>query len=158
MTKDNVQRARLILTDETDLSQLQQIIYKAADDIVVLDGFVSSEERHDRLLEHLEMSDSNFFHIQVASSAYILKGQRDDVKKERGIEFLAMGPWSLDDYKLACDNPVFYRSVAPNLTNLALADTVSNYNKEERENLLKEKFVFAGACARLMFATRFDEN
>ena len=62
-----------------------------------------------------------------------------------------MYPWSLDDYKRACQNKEFYDSVAP-----FLCDNVTDINATP-DLLIERKFIYAGVCARWMFDTKTAE-
>lgn len=151
LTRDKVERLELDLAIDSQLELAQFKISEATEDIVVLDGLLSSEDRHRRLCNPLEKSKSGYFHIQVASLAFISKGQRKEVLRARGVQTLVMYPWSIAEYQLACDDPDFFWSVSPFLTDQD-KDTVAKYNKEDRDKLLSEKYYFAGVCVRWFFA------
>lgn len=131
-----------------EFEQVMELLNSSTESIIVLDGLLGCEDKHRQLSEILEMNESGF-HIQVTSLAFVYNSSSLLVQKYmNGIQFFEMFPWSYTDYQHACNDPEFFKSVMPFLT-----DNHTQSNKiVDREELLSKKFLFAGVSARYMFA------
>lgn len=146
MTATRVRQAHL--NSDLDSKEIQILLTDATQDIVVLDGLVGNLKEHQKFASSLEFPKPGF-HIQVASLAFQKgRSQRGIFEDEAGIKHLTMYPWTLDEYILACRDPVFFNSVAQFLTG---DPTPRTYDDDERKEIIEAKFFHAGVSARWMF-------
>ena len=123
-------------------------------DIVVLDGYRSSELSHMLLLPYLFPRDSNRTDVLVSSTAGLSSSCIEEYLL-RGISFFDSGSWTVEEYKQASADPEFLRSVLPNLKCGQGQDlTVFNANldSDSLSQMIYEKYFYVGGCARWMFA------
>lgn len=145
MTRTEIKRVVFDLDYTEQLDKLKAVLYYATEDIVVVDGLIGNDEKHRQLTRKLVRNETAF-HIQVASLAFNrAKSQILKAMTDFKVKVIKMYPWSLDEYKRACQNREFYDTVAPFLCD--------NDPEATSDQLIERKFFYAGVCARWMFAT-----
>lgn len=77
-------------------------------------------------------------------SAGIKRGVKDKVRK------LVVKGWTMKEYEAACEHDLFFNHVLGNLLPEG-AERKDTYTPEERRELLRQKFYYAGHSARWMF-------
>lgn len=155
LTQTTIHEAELKLYKDSDVMKAYSLIETAPDDIVVLDGLIGSYDEHSKLTDALELNQ-NYFHIQVASLAFVHRNSDYEAIDRRGIKIHEMYPWSLKEYKLACDNTEFFDFVKEFL----LDDDYEReqvYSKDQRDELIDRKYYLAGVNVRWMFAKTSEE-
>lgn len=133
--------------------QIMMLLTQACEDIVVLDGLIGTNPAHGELVGALQcplMAEEDIpcrFTIQVPSLAFISSSVFVS-HQQLSIRTLRIYPWTLAEYKLACNDRELFESVASFLGG-------NDYSK--RDELVERKFDSAGASARWMFASTVSE-
>ena len=125
--------------------------------LLVLDGFINNETSRAFRESGYEWRSSNrelrtlFFVSSMAGAPEVVA--KDDKDTTQARKFLQV-PWSFEDYKNALENDEFRNGVARVLK--PGTHQATTMTKAEAEAALKDKFFYAGGCARYMF--QFDTN
>lgn len=157
-TNDLYNCVRMTLTGvETCVSsykhQIMKLLVDADEEIVVFDGLIGSNSNHSELVASLQSrlvksGTPRRFTIQVASLAFTTSNSLINGYKYLSIERLDVYPWTLAEYTQACKDPDLLKSVS---SFLDVGDD------KDLDQLLANKFDYAGASARWMFATSIPD-
>lgn len=151
ITQTQVKQAKFGIYEPEYLIKVFKLLESDCYDIIVLDGLIGAESRHRDLAECLGNNES-CFHVQVTSLAFVRSSSQYQSMLLKGIQIHEMYPWSLEEYQMACSHPAFFNSVKQFFTN-----ENKELSNDQRENLIRHKFYFAGSSSRWMFAWTFDE-
>ena len=122
-------------------------------DIIVVDG-VTNAGSHDKYSCELltwGICQEHRRWVQVASTELRLNEQDEEAQE---ITHFEMPPWTLQEYIAACRDDDFYNHVScmfKGLSSGVADETIAALQGEDREELIKEKFFYAGCSARWMF-------
>ena len=135
-----------------EATALREMLMHTTADIVVFDGYgLNMGSQFESCVTASTNRDLNPRKktIFVSSLAGILKSSQFGWGP-RDLQRFEISPWTLEDYRVACSDSAFFISVRPILDPESTADTIS-------EDLLIEKYFYAGASARWMFEMNIVE-
>ena len=121
-------------------------------DIIVVDGVTEGEsQEYTRNLFYWEGYRKHRKCVQVASTQ--LRINKVDDKIDKILRF-KLPPWTLQEYITACRDREFYNEVSCMFEDLregAANEDIASLKDEDREDVIAEKFFYAGGSARWMF-------
>ena len=144
-----------------EFSQLKDALYVENDHkhILFLDGY-SQERNHQGWLGTCESwfeSDRANHRFVTISSMSARTGNTDAHDKRLGLVTFQTDSWTLADYVDAIKSDTFFDSIKENLcTDKAAIGSVC-ISQEQRQNLIRSKYYFAGGSARFMFDFETEE-
>ena len=122
--------------------------------LLIVDGFVSTIERHQLILEEAETwrKSDLFSRRLIVISSMSSRGKKDEgVEEMKGVKEHLVPSWTLQEYMDALKNPLILKSVSG-----ALGTAPGNPSQDLQE-LIKRKFYFAGGSARHMLQFTIDK-
>jgi hypothetical protein len=169
-----------------EIDQLQAIISQNDLDIIIIDGVLGDVKEHTDLTFYLlskldSVKNQNKLHIVIVSSLAFDIDTESELERLK-VEKSDMDPWSLEEYKQACNNEEFLMQVYskliktksgieknpnPNRTNRTKSlDSYENEKKKAKNptiflnkinQLIENKFYYAGCSVRWMFEKTYDQ-
>ena len=149
-------------TFSDDMSTVLKVMKSTDADIVVFDGYRASEPTHDFYVNYLFPRRCKRSTNVLVSSMAGLSGSCIGVFLSNGVSFYAGNNWAIEEYKQACTEPEFLRSILPNLAcdeeSQKVVDSILHSRPEINldlcavNQLIDKKFYYVGGCARWMFA------
>jgi hypothetical protein len=121
---------------------------------LIIDGLCANNKTSRKFLGHAAVwnkrDQANRRSLRISSN-----GSMDRFKDHaKEYKFMGVGSWSLDEYNKAVENDAFW-SVAEYA--FPISPTTERVPLDERLRLVKEKFAYAGTCARFMFDYSVEE-
>jgi hypothetical protein len=141
--------------------ELSEHMVSANVDFLVFDGYQSTLQYKDCLsfLFPPEIRQKRFGMVISSLAGGIVPEDFGGLSPT--IKFFEHGPWLLEHYFAACENPDFYNSVRNKFDPIDEDDVIGDPSSEMRVAMyraqVEEKFYFAGASARWMFANTVDD-
>ncbi len=138
-------KPKIILMDGNGIFKVkhsdENFVSSSDADIIIVDGVVGDSPSHNLYVENSLEWDPypNRKSIQVVSMQVRIDEDDDEVDN---ISCFTMAPWTLEDYNLACSDSLFFESVKW---------AFDGVHAESKEDLISQKFYFAGCSARWMF-------
>ena len=165
-----IEQSDTCVTRICDLEEASKALKTSNCEIVILDGY---QEKYGLIFESLFL-----FRRFPSRKAVMVSSLAKNFHLESGdlceVESILIGGWSLPDLKAACRNSFFFSIVSPFLevdcvlgspgTVPERADAQGPLGKrpdpsmtsDDIDRIIEQKYFYAGASARWMFATRFE--
>jgi nucleoside-triphosphatase THEP1 len=155
---------RIKKLSSSNMDDLVNYARESEQDIVIIDGVYGAIDKHkDLVVAALPQITtlSTRRTVVVASLAFDHK-YMEEIGSNFNIEIFKMSPWTLSEYELACDNYNLFESIKMNLDAVTEQEIINRdcyinaqntveKSKILRDELLKEKYYYAGMSARWMF-------
>ena len=131
--------------------QIPSFIESNLSDIVIIDG-VTRDSGLDLYMK--VVFNWKFNHARFAVSVASIARKTNDEDDERiGVSLFDALPWSFDEYVAAIDNNDFFEQVESMLLQTTQNAIGAQRTRDDRVELLNNKFYYAGHSARWMWAT-----